>query len=62
MEDLTGKQLGPYQVIAQVGEGGMATVYKAYQPNVYRQVALKILPRQYASSPEFLARFRQSLR
>ncbi len=40
----------------------MATVYKAYQPNVDRQVALKILPRQYASSPEFLARFRQEAR
>ena len=62
MEDLTGKQLGAYQVVAPLGEGGMAAVYKAYQPSMDRTVALKILPRQFANSPEFLARFRQEAR
>ncbi len=57
MEDLTGKQLGQYQIVAPLGEGGMATVYKAYQPSMERYVALKILPRHYASDPEFVRRF-----
>lgn len=62
MEDLTGKQLGPYQIITPLGEGGMATVYKAYQPGVERYVALKILPRHFASDPEFVGRFEQEAR
>lgn len=59
MEDLTGKQLGPYQVVASLGEGGMAAVYKAYQPGMERYVALKILPRHFASDPLFVGRFEQ---
>lgn len=59
MEDLTGKQFGPYQIVAPLGEGGMATVYKAYQPAMERYVALKVLPRQFASDPQFMARFQQ---
>jgi tetratricopeptide (TPR) repeat protein len=62
MEDLTGKQLGPYQVISPLGEGGMASVYKAYQPSVDRYVALKILPQHYAKDPEFVNRFTQEAR
>ncbi|MCJ7700806.1 MAG: bifunctional serine/threonine-protein kinase/ABC transporter substrate-binding protein, partial [Anaerolineales bacterium] len=59
MEDLTGKQLGPYQIVAPLGEGGMASIYKAYQPAVERYVALKILPRHFASDPRFVTRFEQ---
>ncbi len=59
MEDLTGKQLGPYQIVSPLGEGGMAAVYKAYHPAMERYVALKILPRDFASKPEFVARFKQ---
>ncbi len=59
MEDLTGKQFGPYQVVAPLGEGGMAAVYKAYQPGVDRYVALKILPRHFAGDPLFVSRFEQ---
>ena len=59
MEDLTGKQLGPYQIVASLGEGGMAAVYKAYQPTMDRHVALKVLPRHLANDPAFVARFRQ---
>ena len=62
MEDLTGKQLGQYQLVAPLGEGGMAVVYKAYQPSMERYVALKILPRQYAADPTFLQRFQQEAR
>jgi len=57
MEDLTGKQFGHYQITAPLGEGGMAAVYKAYQPSMERYVAIKVLPRQMANSHEFTARF-----
>ena len=59
MEDLSGKQLGKYQVVSPLGEGGMASVYKAFQPGMDRYVALKILPRHFARDPEFLGRFKQ---
>jgi hypothetical protein len=59
MEDLTGKQLGSYRIIGPLGEGGMAAVYKAYQPSMDRHIALKVLPRYYASDPSFVGRFQQ---
>jgi serine/threonine-protein kinase len=62
MEDLTGKQFGPYQIVAPLGEGGMAAVYKAYQPAMDRHVALKVLPRHLANDPAFVARFQQEVR
>jgi serine/threonine-protein kinase len=62
MENLTGKQLGPYRIIEPLGEGGMAAVYKSYQPGMDRSVALKVLPRHFASDPQFLARFIQEAR
>lgn len=62
MEDLTGKQFGPYQIVAPLGEGGMAAVYKAYQPSMERYVAVKVLPRQMAESEEFITRFKREAR
>lgn len=62
MEDLTGKQFGPYQIVAPLGEGGMAAVYKAYQGSMDRYVAVKVLPRQMAESEEFIARFKREAR
>lgn len=59
MEDLTGKQFGPYRIVAPLGEGGMAAVYRAYQPSVDRYVAIKVLPRYFASDPDFVGRFSQ---
>ncbi len=59
MENLTGQQLGPYRIIEPLGEGGMAAVYKAFQPNVERYVALKVLPRHLAQSNEFVSRFKR---
>jgi serine/threonine protein kinase len=59
LEDLTGKQLGSYRIVAPLGEGGMAIVYKAYQAGMDRYVALKILPRYFASDPQFSGRFEQ---
>jgi branched-chain amino acid transport system substrate-binding protein len=62
MEDLTGRQFGHYQIIAPLGEGGMAAVYKAYQPSMERHVAIKVLPRHMAASEEFVNRFRREAR
>jgi serine/threonine protein kinase len=58
----SGQTLGPYRIINQVGRGGMATVYKAYQPSVDRYVAIKVLPSQLAESKEFATRFHQEAR
>jgi ligand-binding sensor domain-containing protein/tRNA A-37 threonylcarbamoyl transferase component Bud32 len=57
-----GQQLGPYQVISQIGKGGMATVYKAYHAAVDRYVAIKIISNQLAGNAEFLKRFQQEAR
>lgn len=57
--NIIGKQIGQYQIEEQIGQGGMATVYKAYQPSINRHVAVKILPSQYAQDPSFLKRFEQ---
>ncbi len=62
MENLTGQQLGPFQIIASLGEGGMAAVYKAYQPGPDRTIALKVLPRQYATDLQLTQRFAQEAR
>ncbi len=57
-----GQMLGPYRIINQIGKGGMANVYKAYQPSVDRYVAIKVLPSQLAESKEFATRFHQEAR
>ena len=54
-----GMTLGGYRVISQIGKGGMATVYKAYQTSMERDVALKVLPRFHAQDPNFTKRFIQ---
>ncbi|MCC6261746.1 MAG: serine/threonine protein kinase, partial [Anaerolineales bacterium] len=57
-----GQMLGTYRIIEQIGEGGMASVYKAYQVSMDRNVAIKVLPGQLAESPEFVKRFQQEAR
>ena len=46
MENLTGRSFGHYQVIEQLGEGGMATFYKARDTNLERDVSVKIIRRE----------------
>jgi branched-chain amino acid transport system substrate-binding protein len=57
-----GQEIGQYRVIEQIGLGGMATVYKAYQANMDRYVALKALPRHFMHDPTFLGRFEREAR
>jgi serine/threonine protein kinase len=54
-----GTRLGPYEVIAQIGAGGMGEVYRAHDTKLNRDIALKILPDSFALDPERLARFRR---
>ena len=53
-----GTRLGPYEVIAPIGAGGMGEVYKATDTRLDRIVAIKVLPEHLAESPERKARFR----
>jgi Tol biopolymer transport system component len=52
-----GTMLGPYEIAAQIGKGGMGEVYRALDTHLGRTVAIKILPDAFAHDPERLARF-----
>jgi len=54
-----GTRLGPYEVTALIGEGGMGKVWRAHHTALKRDDALKVLPDAFASDPERLARFRR---
>jgi serine/threonine protein kinase/Tol biopolymer transport system component len=54
-----GTRLGPYEVVAALGAGGMGEVYRARDTTLGRDVALKILPDAFASDPERLRRFQR---
>ena len=60
--DLSGATLGQYEIINQLGLGGMATVYKARQPSLDRYVAIKVLKADLAKSSGFVARFEREAR
>lgn len=62
MPDVIGRPLGPYRVVEQLGAGGMATVYEAYQPAMDRNVALKVPSASLREDAQFRARFRQEAR
>jgi eukaryotic-like serine/threonine-protein kinase len=52
-----GTQLGPYQIVSLLGSGGMGEVYRASDPRIGREVAIKVLPVSVAADPDRLARF-----
>jgi serine/threonine protein kinase len=57
-----GTRLGPYDLTALVGEGGMGRVYRATDTNLGRQVAVKVLPQAFAQDADRLARFDREAR
>ena len=59
MFNFIGQTLGQYRILEQIGVGGMATVYKAYQPSVDRYVAIKILPQHLSQDEQFIKRFQR---
>lgn len=59
---MIGRELGGYRIEEQIGAGGMATVFRAYDPKTERYVAIKILPQQYSTDPLFKTRFENEAR
>src|SRR5579871_6040649 len=59
---LVGRSLGQFRIVERIGSGGMATVFKAYQPTLDRYVAIKVLPAYHARDPVFVKRFVQEAR
>jgi len=59
MDNLIGQTLGQYKIIEKIGQGGMAWVFKAYQPGLDRFVAVKVLSPKLALEPGFTERFQR---
>jgi Tol biopolymer transport system component len=57
-----GSKLGPYEVLGQLGAGGMGEVYRARDPRLGREVAIKVLPPSFSSDADRLRRFEQEAR
>ncbi|MBI1786656.1 MAG: serine/threonine-protein kinase [Acidobacteria bacterium] len=57
-----GTQVGPYKIVALIGAGGMGEVYRALDPRLEREVAVKVLPARYAADADRLRRFEQEAR
>ncbi len=56
-DDLIGKSLGQFEILEEIGRGGMATVYRSRQSSIKRIVAIKVLPRTLLHDPSFYERF-----
>src|ERR1700747_1187784 len=55
----SGTKLGPYEIVSPLGAGGMGEVYRARDPRLKREVAIKVLPQAFSLDPERLRRFEQ---
>lgn len=62
MAQPVGTKLGPYEIVGTLGAGGMGEVYRARDPRLGREVAIKVLPAGYSTDPERLRRFEQEAR
>jgi eukaryotic-like serine/threonine-protein kinase len=58
----TGSLIGPYEILAPIGAGGMGEVYRAKDPRLGREVAIKVLPSQFSADADRLRRFEQEAR
>ena len=58
----TGTKLGPYEILSPLGAGGMGEVYRARDPRIWREVAVKVLPASFSNDPDRLRRFEQEAR
>ncbi len=56
-QNFSGRTLGQYALLERIGVGGMATVYRAQQTNIDRQVAVKVMASDLAEDPDFVLRF-----
>ena len=57
-----GTRLGPYEIVAPLGAGGMGEVYRARDPRLGREVAVKVLPEHMARDPQAMERFKREAR
>jgi serine/threonine protein kinase len=62
MDDLSGQEIRGYKLIDCIGEGGFGVVYRAKQPAVDREVAIKVILPEFAKHPEFVQRFETEAR
>ena len=58
----SGTRIGPYEILALLGAGGMGEVYRGHDPRLGREVAVKILPHEFSADPDRLRRFEQEAR
>ena len=62
MTMVPGTKLGPYEIVAPLGAGGMGEVYRAHDTRLGRDVAIKVLPRHLTENVEVRARFEREAR
>src|SRR5512132_1051825 len=62
MSFAAGSRLGPYEILAPLGAGGMGEVYRARDPRLGRDVAIKVLPASFSADPDRLRRFEHEAR
>lgn len=58
-KSMTALKIGRYEIIEEIGRGGMATVFRAFDPFFQRDVALKVIPREFLHDPTFRTRFQR---
>jgi serine/threonine-protein kinase len=59
LDTLIGRTIGQYKILEKIGQGGMAEIYKGFQPNLNRYVAIKVLGRTLRDDPVFTRRFQR---